>query len=57
MDALSVRSQQATVVGDASNRMARGDAVVVDRQISKLQYTAIPGGIYFVVSAEQKGQL
>jgi len=34
-----------------------GDAVVVDRQISLLQYTSIPGGIYFVVSLEQKNQL
>ena len=34
-----------------------GDAVVVDRQINLLQYTAIPGGIYFVVSLEHKSQL
>jgi Tol biopolymer transport system component len=34
-----------------------GDAVAADRQISLLQYTSIPGGIYFVVSLEQKNQL
>ena len=34
-----------------------GDAVVVDRQINLLQYTTIPGGIYFVVSKNQLQRL
>jgi Tol biopolymer transport system component len=34
-----------------------GDAVVVDRQITLMQFTAIRGGVYFVVSSEQKSQL
>lgn len=33
------------------------DAVVVNRPIILLQYTAIPGGIYFVVSSEHGSQL
>jgi hypothetical protein len=34
-----------------------GDAAVAAGQISNLQYTSIPGGIYFVVSLERKNQL
>jgi Tol biopolymer transport system component len=33
------------------------DTMVVERQVGPLQFTSTPGGVYFVVSSDQKSQL